>query len=232
MKKVFTVLAAAMLAAVTLGGCITIYKDGETEESKNTEAPVESSSEELSSEVEESSESDTVAPEESSTEYEGGHHTGPEEPETDESGMRYTYKWLAGLYQSKGEAQASGFVPGARVLFYENGLYAADKNVEYSSWTEIGSYRIAGDTVYLQPWFCQGGDVGLNPCLEKEELVIGINMDGTLIDGGFNEFGMVFIKQPDSDIEEFKKWNGVEEVLQGTPVMNEFAIQHPEFFNP
>ena len=29
MKKLFTVFAAAMLVAVALGGCITIYKDGE-----------------------------------------------------------------------------------------------------------------------------------------------------------------------------------------------------------
>ena len=214
MKKRFALLAALLLIAATLAGCITIIQDG------SKEAPASESTEESATEKTEEEPQSVVeseSEEESSTEDEGGHHI-PPEPPTDSSGMRYTYSWVSGLYKFTG-TESDGFLPEAEILLYENGLFAAYCSVPYSASLRIGSYTIAGDTISLHTWFSRGGDVALTAC--DVDSVIGINMDGTLIDGSFYQAGGVYNKQSEKDREMFDKENNPVRLLMNGILANE-----------
>ncbi len=213
MKKVLAGLAMlAMLAMLT--GCITI-KHGPVNDS--TAAP------EGTKASEETTAPETTAPEETTAE-EGGHHEAIE-PETDESGMRYSFKWLAGLYEHKGD-MIDGAVPTTRLRLYENGTFAATFTMAVRD-GYYGNYVVIGDTIYLNTWFTTGGDIAAHFTGGLQN-IIGINMDRTLVCGDdLFELGRVLHPLDDSEAEAFDGSDGFVKVLDEMLLDNGFLKAHP-----
>ncbi|MBR4767593.1 MAG: hypothetical protein IK088_01315 [Lachnospiraceae bacterium] len=224
MKRIMA-LVCALALIVTFTGCVRIIMDGSSEESKKETVTPDTETE---TEKETSSEAE---PSESATEDEGGHHN-PPEPTTDESGMRYSYAWLSGYYRthnSTPDAETPELIPNCEILFYENGLFAAEGSEYGFNEGYIGNYYIIDDTIYLHAWFMTGGGMGAL-ALTDTEFVMGINMDGSLISGTYYRQNMALFKGSEKDAELFEKENGFYSVLQGMPLFNEFYDQHPEAY--
>lgn len=224
MKKMLAIILS--FAVVFMAGCVTIQIPGgendPSETGKSPETTLEADKTETTVADETIPEETEPASEEATTEDAGGQHV-PEEPETDESGMRYSYKWLSGYYEAEGADGAS-----CAIYFYENGTFSAQ--CEYEDWGDgdLGSYVIIGDTVYLQSWFHLGGGVGTD--VAPKEYVMGINMDKTLISGTYFQENQVFHEVTGSAAEDFLFMYGWDRILNDTPLYNNFYFDHPELF--
>ncbi len=221
MKKVLAGLAMlSMLAMFT--GCITIQQgpvNNTTAAPEDTKAP-----DNTTAAPEETTASEAADPEETTAE-EGGHHE-VIEPETDESGMRYSFKWLAGLYEHKGE-MIDGSVPTTRLRLYENGTFVATFSMAVQD-GYYGNYVVIGDTIYLNTWFTTGGDIAAQFTGGLQN-IIGINMDRTLVCGDdLFELGRVLQPLDDSEAEAFDGSDGFVKVLDEMLLENGFLKAHPE----